>query len=53
MIIDNLVDKDLLPTPSIKFQTIPSYERICRLTERKLRNIEKYTIFNKFGSIEF
>ena len=49
----NLPNKTILPLKSKKFKTKPNYEKLCRMTEQQLSEIENFKIFNEFGSICF
>lgn len=35
------------------YQTIPTYNKICRMTEEELSNVKEFTVLNKHGSVRF
>jgi len=52
--LDELADEDLIPKLSKNgYRTIPEFKRICRMTERQLREVKDFTVENEWGKVIF
>jgi len=46
--------EELLPkAPKEGYQTSPSMEQLLKMSVKELESVEKFTVFNEFGSVEW